>query len=215
MLKTFRPYVRVTLSLCLCLLVSHLPVHYAQSSQDLYNCDANCQFTQREALKGLYAATEGKNWTVLDDAPESSHWGVGNVNSTGFLPFHCNWQGVGCCGSNGFLAVQLLDSISAAYNTVKCSTPGGVILLYLVGRNLRGTLPQLTQSWLPLASSLSYIDITGRSCLTVCIGRNSGLSLACLSDAAKPQNSYHWLKLGSSGYSCICQVAVNVKPSST
>ena len=134
-----------------------------QPTATLYNCDSYCQQRQGLALLAFHNSTGGSDWHLNSTgfvAPENL-WGNDNAG-TSSLPAHCSWAGVGCCGSNGYLYFPGLDpNFAAAYNQFQCSTPGGVVLLFLTRVGLTGILPQSAPTWAPLARTLQYLDLTG------------------------------------------------------
>lgn len=120
-------------------------------------CDQACQNEQREALLGLFEATNGQKWV------NNLGWTEGNVTS------HCSWHGVHCCTDDHTIVIKYItiEGWTVTYgNSAEsfgqyCPVARSVAALTLSLNNLVGTLPADTFD--ALRDSLQYLDFHGNN----------------------------------------------------
>ncbi|CAG9463706.1 unnamed protein product [Pedinophyceae sp. YPF-701] len=126
------------------------------------HCDATCQARQRAALKSLFQALDGPNWT--DDLWRNT-WGSETLH-------HCCWPGVTCCSAGNTLPLNRITGtgevrmfVDTSFRGIACVQRAGVASVdfeHLPG--LRTASAGNTRTvplgvFAALASSLEYVNL--------------------------------------------------------
>jgi hypothetical protein len=164
-------------------------------------CNGSCRTAIHTALVDIYNNLNGFNWTwgSLEDRredatatataaewPDSSKCVACTLNSGGFAPSYCCWEGVVCCGEH--------HNYAAEHELVSCQ-PYSVTLLQLRSGNVAGKLSSIMQQLQVLhATGLNYLDLS-RNFLT-----------GSIPEAIGSLNKLHVLMLGSNCELLLCSL---------